>query len=293
MNKEVEIYLSKKSDKQKLIVIYWPTWCWKTKTSIDLAKYIDTEIISSDSRQIFKYLNIWTGKVKEEEKNWIVHHMIDIIEPNQKYSVWQYKSSTETIIDKLFNVWKIPILVWWTWLYIDSIIYDFKIPKIVEDIELRNKLEEEANIYGKEFVYNKLVKIDARYAQQLHPNNLRYVIRWIEIKTLTWKSKLEFREEKVLKYDTLFINPYDWNREKLYKNIDNRIETMFESWLADEVKNILQIWYKKDDFWLKSIWYKEVIDYLEWKVSLDSCVELVKKNNRNYAKRQLTWFRNY
>lgn len=293
INSDLENFINKKTTKQKIIVIYWPTWCWKTKKSIEIAKSINSEIIGSDSRQIYKYLDIWTWKVTEDEKQWIIHHMIDIIEPNQKYSVWQYKTDVESIINTIHNKWKIPLLVWWTWLYIDSIIYDFKIPKACEDIDLRNKLEEEASIYGKEFVYEKLVKIDPIYAKQLHPNNTRYVIRGIEIKTLTWHSKLDFREEKTLKYDTYFVNPYDWNRKVLYENIDKRIEEMFENYLIDEVKNILNMWYNKDDFWLKSIWYKEVIDYLDSKIDLKTCIELVKKNNRNYAKRQLTWFRNY
>lgn len=290
--KDLKKFLEKKSDKNKIIVIYWPTACGKTDLSIKIAKFLNSEIISTDSRQIFKWLDIWTGKVTEEEKEWIIHHMIDIIEPNQEYSVWEFKKEAEKIIKNIFKKWKIPILCWGTWLYIDSLIYDFKIPKVPADPILREKLEDERIKFWNEFIWKKLQEIDPDYASELHPNNYRYVIRALEVKILTWKSKKEFREEKNLKYDTFFITPYDWNREKLYKKIDLRIKSMFENWLLEEVKDLLTK-YKKTDFWMQTIWYKEIIDFFEWKLSFDDCVALVQKHNRNYAKRQLTWFRKY
>ena len=290
--KDLKKFLEKKSDKNKIIVIYWPTACGKTDLSIKIAKFLNSEIISTDSRQIFKWLDIWTGKVTEEEKEGIIHHMIDIIEPNQEYSVWEFKKEAEKIIKNIFKKWKIPILCWWTWLYIDSLIYDFKIPKVPADPILREKLEDERIKFWNEFIWKKLQEIDPDYASELHPNNYRYVIRALEVKILTWKSKKEFREEKNLKYDTFFITPYDWNREKLYKKIDLRIKSMFENWLLEEVKDLLTK-YKKTDFWMQTIWYKEIIDFFEWKLSFDDCVALVQKHNRNYAKRQLTWFRKY
>ena len=290
--KDLKKFLEKKSDKNKIIVIYWPTACGKTDLSIKIAKFLNSEIISTDSRQIFKWLDIWTGKVTEEEKEGIIHHMIDIIEPNQEYSVWEFKKEAEKIIKNIFRKWKIPILCWGTWLYIDSLIYDFKIPKVPADPILREKLEEERIKFWNEFIWKKLQEIDPDYASELHPNNYRYVIRALEVKILTWKSKKEFREEKNLKYDTFFITPYDWNREKLYKKIDLRIKSMFENWLLEEVRNLLTK-YKKTDFWMQTIWYKEIIDFFEWKLNFDDCVALVQKHNRNYAKRQLTWFRKY
>ena len=296
MNNHFDIldeFLKNKSQKDKIIVVYWPTACWKTSLWIEIAKKINSEIISTDSRQIFKYLNIWTWKVTQKEMFWIKHHMIDIIDPNINYSVWEYKKQSEKYIDYLISIWKIPILVWWTWLYIDSLIYDFDIPEVPASLELREKFEKEAIIYGKQFVYNKLVEIDSDYAKELHPNNLNYVIRALEIKILTWFSKKDFRKEKTLKYDTLFLTPYDNNRELLYEKINYRVQEMFDNWLIDEVKNILNIGFKQDDFWLKSIWYTEVIDYLNGNISLDDCINLVKQHNRNYAKRQLTWFNKY
>jgi len=285
-------FLRKKTNNKKIIVIYWPTASWKTALSIDIAKKLNTEIISTDSRQIFKEMDIGTAKITEKEMQWVKHYMIDIIYPNEDYSVAEFKNEADKIINKLIWEWKIPILAWWTGLYIDSLIYDFKIPKVPADWELRKKLEKEAEKFWKEYLYKKLQKLDPNYAKTLHPNNLQYVIRALEIKLLTWKSKSEFIQEKIPKYDILFLTPYDWNREKLYDRINARVELMFEQGLLDEVKNLLKR-YKKDDFWLKTIWYAEVIEYLDWKISLEEAKEKIKQNSRNYAKRQLTWFRKY
>lgn len=289
---KINEFLNNKDSKNKIIVIYWPTASWKTGLSIELARYLDTEIIWADSRQIFKNLDIWTWKVTIEEMQWIKHHMIDIITPDNDYSVGEYKAESEKIIEDIISKWKIPILCWGTWLYIDSLIYDFNIPKIPADEVLRENLEQERQEFWNEYLWKKLNEIDPDYAKELHPNNYRYVIRAIEVKTLTWKSKLDFKTEKKLKYDTLFLTPYDWDRDKLYGKIDLRIKQMFDLWLLDEVKWLLKK-YDKDSFWLKTIWYKEVIDYLDWNISLDEAISLVQKHNRNYAKRQLTWFRKY
>ena len=170
--------------------------------AIKIAKSINSEIISTDSRQIFKYLDIWTGKVTENEKQWIIHHMIDIIEPDREYSVWEFKVEAEKILENIFKKWKIPILCGGTGLYIDSLIYDFKIPKVPADARIRQDLEFEREKYWNEFIWKKLQELDPEYASELHPNNYRYVIRALEVKMLTGKSKTDFREEKTLKYET-------------------------------------------------------------------------------------------
>lgn len=310
---KIKKFLDKKTDLKKIIVIYWPTASGKTWLSIEIAKYLNSEIISTDSRQIFRELNIWTWKIKEDEMEWIQHYMIDIINPDQEYSVAEFKELAEQNMDIIFKKWKIPILCWGTWLYIDSLIYDFNIPRISANNEIRTKLENEAKEFWNDYVYDKLVKLDNEYAKELHPNNIRYVIRALEVKILTWKSKKDFREEKKLKYDVLFLTPYDWNREELYNKINTRVWMMFDEWLVNEVKELLKK-YNRDSFWMRTIWYKEVSDYLEniWKeytwdkilslwekeklwikLNLEETIELVKKNNRNYAKKQLTWFKKY
>ena len=221
---KINDFLNKKTDKQKLIVIYWPTASWKTGLSIEVAKYLNTEVIWADSRQIFKSLDIWTWKVTNDEMQWIKHHMVDIITPDIDYSVWEYKVAAEKIIEDIIKKWKIPILCWGTWLYIDSLIYDFDIPKIPADDNLRDSLDKERKEFWNQYIWDKLNKLDPNYAKELHPNNYRYVIRAIEVKTLTWKSKTEFRTEKSLKYDVLFLTPYDGDRVELYSKIDFRIK---------------------------------------------------------------------
>ncbi len=294
MFKEIEFkkFLNKNLE-QKLIVIYGPTASWKTAISIDIAKRLNTEIISSDSRQIFRYMDIWTAKITKDEMDWIPHHMIDIVNPDEHYSVWEFKNKSDKIILNLWKSWKIPIICGWTGLYIDSLIYDFFIPKVPPNKELREKLENEAKKYWNQYVYEKLKKIDPCYAKNLHPNNLSYVIRAIEVKTMTGIEKTKFIKEKKLKYDTFFINPFSWTREELYERINKRVHIMIESWLVNEVQNLLKMWYKKTDFWLKTIWYKEIISYLEKNISLDEAIKQIQQNTRNYAKRQYTWFKKY
>ncbi len=294
MDKKVEIFLKNKpSRKPKLIVIYWPTACGKTALSIEVAKFLDTEIISTDSRQIYKSMDIGTGKIKESEKQWIIHHMIDIIEPALPYSVWAFQRDAKTFIDWLHSRWKTPILCGWTGLYIDSLVYDFSLPKTPNSETLRKELEDELKEKGSEYMFEKLKRIDPEYDHEIHPNNTKYVLRAIEVKLLTGKSKSKFKEEKKLSYDTLFITPYDGNREKLYARINARVEAMFEEGLVGEVENLIKI--PRFIWSLASEWigYAEVIDYIHQKIPLKEAVNLVQQHSRNYAKRQLTWFRRY
>ncbi len=290
---ELDIFLERESGKKKLVVIYWPTAAWKTSMSIDIAQSLHSEIISTDSRQIFKHMEIWTAKVTQEEMHWIPHHMVDFLDPNTEFSVGEYKQAAEEIMERLYGENKIPILVWWTGLYIDSLIYNFDIPKVVGDKNLREKLEQEAEKYWVEYVYNKLVDIDPKYAQEVHPNNLQYVIRAIEVKLLSWKSKWETKTEKKLKYDVLFLTPYEWDREWLYNRINYRVDLMFEQWLEEEIRMLIKNGYDQNSFWMKSIWYSEYFKYLSWEYNFEEMKDKIKQHSRNYAKRQLTWFRKY
>jgi len=297
---QLETFLEQKSDLKKLVVIYGPTAAGKTEMSIDIAKHLGSEIISTDSRQIFKYMNIGTGKITQQETQWVAHHMLDIINPDQRYSVWEFKKASEQIMSELYSSNKIPILCWWTGLYIDSLIYDFNIPEIPADPELRADLEAQAEKYGNEHVFHQLVDADPEYDRALHPNNVRYVIRALEVKLLTGKSKTSFKQEKKLKYDVLFLTPegpadmYTQEyRDWLYDRINARVKIMFESWLLEENKMLLKKWYKKTDFGMKSIGYQEVQEYLDENISLEDAISQVQQNSRNYAKRQLTWFRKY
>lgn len=289
----IQKFLDKKSSLPKIIVIYWPTASGKTSLSIDIAKQLNSEIIWADSRQIYKLLNIWTGKITEKEKQGIVHYMIDILDINKDYSVVEFKKETEKIINSLHSKWKIPIICGWTWLYLDSIIYNFDIPEVEPDWDYRNKLEQIRLEKWNQYLWDMLNKVDPKYALTLSPANYRYVERWLEVFEKTGKSKLDLKWKSTPKYEVLFLTPYDGDRPKLYTRINARIEEMFEVGLIEETKNVLNLGYKKTDFWLNTIGYKETIEYLDWNLTLEECKNLVKQHNRNYAKRQLTWFRKY
>lgn len=292
MNLKETLEYFKANPDNKVVVIFGPTACWKTDLSIDIAKFLGTEIISTDSQQIFKGLDIWTWKITPEEMAWVKHHCLDIITPDISYSVWEFKQNAEKIIEELQWKAKVPMLVWGTGLYIDSLIFDFNIPRVPASDSLREELENYRLENWNEALHKMLEEIDPEYAKDLHPNNYRYVMRGIEVKKLTGSSKLEFREEKKLKKEVLFITPYSWNREGLYERINLRVKMMFSSGLVDEVKSLLEK-YDREDFWMKSIWYKEVCSYLNEEISLEEAIELVQKHSRNYAKRQLTWFNKY
>ncbi len=289
---KLDEFLEKKSKKQKIIVIYWPTASGKTGLSIEIAQYLDSEIISTDSRQIYKQMDIWTGKVTSEEMKNIPHYMLDIITPDEKYSVGEFKKEAEENIEKIIQKNKVPILCGGTGLYIDSLIYDFDIPKVPADENLRNKLEEEAKEFWNEYVYKQLQNVDPEYAKELHPNNVQYVIRALEVKIISWKSKKDFRGEKTMNYDVLFLTPYNGDRGFLYDRINTRVKMMFDEGLVEEVKKLRET-YQDSTAGLSTIWYIEVVKYLLWEYDLEECVSLVQQHNRNYAKRQLTWFRKY
>lgn len=290
---EVKKFIEKPSDKQKLIVIYGPTWSGKTAMSIDIAKMLDTEIISTDSRQIFKYMNIGTGKITPDEMQWVPHHMIDIVNPDEGFSMWEFVRQSSWIIEKLFKENKIPMLVWGTGLYIDSLIFERNAAKIGADPELRKELDTLSN----QELYNKLEEIDPQYAQELHPNNRPYVERGIEVMKLTGKSKTEFRAPKQLVYDVLFLTPEapKWvvYRKWLYNRINKRVEMMFDAGALSEVEELLEKGYKFWDFWMNSIWYWEFEKYFSWEINKEEVISKIQQNSRNYAKRQLTWFKKY
>lgn len=284
--------LSKYPTEKKVIVIYGPTACGKSHLALEIAKSIESEIVSVDARQIYRYMNIGTGKVTKDEKQWIPHHMLDIIDPSEAFSVADFRARTEPILDKLWSEWKTPILCGGTGLYLDSLIYEREYMGKPPDPERRKELEDFREKHGNEALWNKLHALDPVYADMLHVNNWTYVIRGIEIFEETGRSKLEAQHGQKLKYPTLFLTPYDGDRARLYEKINTRVEQMFATWLIEEV------WYIMDTFsshcpWLRTIGYKEVVDYLEWKTTLEDAISLVQQHNRNYAKRQITWNKKY
>ncbi len=273
---------------KKIIVLLGPTGVGKTSASILLAKELNTEIISADSMQIYRHMDIGTAKPSEAERDGIIHHMIDVVEPSEAYSAGRYIDDVAPIIEGLFQKGKTPIIVGGTGLYIKAMTRGiFSGPS--SDLELRDKLlarEEEE----KGSLYTQLTEIDPETANRTEPNNIRRIIRAIEvcIKSGNSLSSLQKNLTKPLPYDFIKIG-ITRDREELYQMIDARVDAMFRSGLIDEVRSIMQM--NPDRTPLQAIGYKEIVQYLNQQIDLQEAERLIKRNSRRYAKRQYTWFR--
>jgi len=275
-----------------VIVILGPTASGKTKLSIELAKDIDGEIVSADSMQIYKYMDIGTAKPTEEEKQGIKHHLIDEITPDEEFSVARFQQLAVKYIDDIINRGKIPIVCGGTGLYIDSLIYNIEFGDTICDWELREMLRKEALEKGNEYLHNKLKEIDPEAAEKIHMNNVKRVIRAIEVYTYTHKTISMLQKESrnnPSKYK-FYVFGLSMGREKLYERINQRVDRMIEKGLVQEVKKLMEMGYDKSTIAMQGIGYKEILSYLRGEISFDEAVYLLKRNTRRYAKRQFTWF---
>ena len=273
------------------IVIWGATATWKSKLSLLLSEFFSTEIISADSRQIFRWMDIWTDKVPLEWREKIPHHQIDIVDPDETYTAWQWKFDVENEVEEILSNWNHPIIVWWTWLYIDTIYKNFQMPECPPNYEYRNELQWKED---KEpwYVYKLLKEIDPEEAGKLHPNATRYIIRALEIHHEIWKTKTELFLHQPVKHPLLMI--WLWReKEETNMRINARIKEMLKGWLVDEVKWLLDKWYSPSLQSMQWIGYKEVIWYIQWEYDYDSMEELLRKNTHYLAKKQRTRFRRY
>ena len=279
-------------NKPKVIVICGPTASGKTALSIELAKKINGEIISCDSMQIYKYMDIGTAKPTLEEQKEVKHHLIDFVEPNQRYSVAEYKKDAEKSIEEILSKGKTPIIVGGTGLYVDSLIYGIEYPEIELDEEYRKQLEKEIEEKGLESLYNKAKEIDSKAMEKISPNDKKRIMRVVEIYKATGKTKTEQEIESrthEVKYDyKVFAIKMD--REKLYERINKRVDLMVKKGLIEEVQNILKK-YDKFPTAMQGLGYKEVVEYLDGKTTKEEMIDKIKMETRRYAKRQLTWFK--
>ncbi|AEV68354.1 tRNA (adenosine(37)-N6)-dimethylallyltransferase MiaA [Acetivibrio clariflavus] len=276
-----------------VIVILGPTASGKTKLSIELAKDIDGEIVSADSMQIYKYMDIGTAKPTEEEKQGIKHHLIDEITPDEEFSVARFQQLAVKYIDDIINRGKVPIVCGGTGLYIDSLIYNIEFGDTICDWELRERLKKEALEKGNEYLHNKLKEIDPEAAEKIHMNNVKRVIRAIEVYTYTHKTISMLQKESrnnPSKY-RFTVFGLTMGREKLYERINQRVDKMIEKGLVQEVKKLIEMGYDKSTIAMQGIGYKEILSYLRGETSFDEAVYLLKRNTRRYAKRQFTWFK--
>ena len=277
--------------KQKVIVIVGPTGIGKTRLSIELAKKIDGEIVSADSMQIYRKMNIGTAKPTDEEKQGIPHHMMDILDMGENFSVAQYQAMAFSCIEEILNKGKTPIVVGGTGLYINSIVDEIIYSEIEENPEYRQKLEEIALEKGNQVLHDELKAKDPKAAERIEVNDLKRIIRALEVYEMTGKTITEQQENskpKDTKYDYIIIG-LRTDRETIYDRINRRVDIMFEQGLLEEAKEILE---STDDNNTshQAIGYKELAKYFEGVESLEEAKENIKKESRHYAKRQFTWF---
>lgn len=274
----------------KVIVIVGPTCSGKTKLSLILAEKFKTEIISADSRQVYKKINIGTAKPTDKELKKVKHHFISELDLDQKFDANDFEKKSELIITNLLNNNKIPIVVGGSGLYIRALI-DGITDSVGTDEEVRAELHELRQKFGNEYLYNELKNVDPKSANNMLPQNWKRVMRALEVYKVTgnpiWKHHLS--QPKKEKFNFVQIGLM-WAREDLYFNINKRVDWMFENGLVEEVKAILAEGYSKNLNSLNTVGYKEVIEYLDRKILLEQAIELVKRNTRRYAKRQMTWF---
>ena len=279
--------------KKPLIIIAGPTACGKTESSVLLAKKINGEIISADSMQVYKYMNIGTAKITEEEKQSIKHYLIDEFYPDEDFSIAIFKEKATQYIKEIQNKGKVPILVGGTGFYINSVIYNNDFTETEKDETYRKELEQLAVNKGNDFLHNMLKEVDEQSAEAIHKNNVKKVIRALEYYKLTGEkisTHNEREKQKEKAYDTTFF-VLNMDREKLYNRINLRVDIMLKNGLVDEVKNLLEKGYKKELVSMQGLGYKEMIKYLEGEYRIDYAIKIIKRDTRHFAKRQLTWFK--
>lgn len=284
--------MQKDLKRKKVVVICGPTASGKTALSIELAKKIDGEIVSCDSMQIYKDMNIGTAKPTKKEMGGIKHYLLDYVSPTQRYSVADYKADAKKAIKEILDKGKVPIVVGGTGLYVDSLIYEIEYPNIEFDEEYRTKLEKEVRENGLNELYLKAKKIDPIAIEKISCNDKKRILRILEIFKATGKTKTEVEQESRKNEPEYDYKVYAllWDRNKLYNRINSRVDIMIKQGLIDEVKNILN---KYDTFptAMQGLGYKEVVQYLKGECTKEEMVEKIKKETRRYAKRQMTWFR--
>lgn len=269
-----------------LLVLLGPTASGKTALSLEIAKQFGGEIISADSRQVYKYMDIGTDKIPPEAQQGIPHYLIDIVEPDERFTVADFKKLAVEKIEEIEKCGKLSMLVGGTGLYIRSITQNFAIP--LENPLLRQQLLKELEEKGPQALHEKLAQLDPENAAKISPNNAPYIVRALEIFMTTGKPKIDRKTPSPYQILQIGLNPL---REILFKRIEKRVDEQINRGLTDEVKKLLQMGYPKDLPSMRTLGYREIVQYLEGKISLEQAVELIKQNTRNFAKHQMVWFK--
>ena len=276
------------------IIILGATATGKTAISIELAKKLNTEIVNADSMYIYKDLSIGTAKPLPDEMDGVIHHVIDVAEPNEDFNVVDFRNAAKPIIAEMFNRNLTPIIVGGTGFYIDSLVKNYSYGNTSKSDQLRIQLEDDLKLHGKEFLYNKLIELNPDIATKLHMNDTVRVIRALEILITSESSNpiLDNHEEPILK-KPLFIG-LNMQREILYDRINKRVDIMVDNGLIDEVKQLVDSGLTPETHQsMRGIGYKEIYDYIQGNCTLEYALDKIKQHTRNYAKRQITWFKRY
>ena len=279
--------------KQPLIIIAGPTAVGKTALSVALAKRISGEIVSADSMQVYRGMDIGTAKVTKEETCGVPHHLIDVLDPKDPFNVMTFRSMVKDAVRGIASRGNVPVLVGGTGFYIQSVLYDVQFEEDASSEELRKELEQEADVLGAEKMHERLRALDPDAAEAIHPNNIKRVVRALEYCLSTGrKISVHNREqrERTSPYSFLFY-VLTMDREALYQRIDLRVDQMMEQGLLAEVKRLRDEGVTSDMVSMQGLGYRQIFDYLEGIATLDEAVERIKRETRHFAKRQLTWFR--
>ncbi len=278
--------------KPKLIIIAGPTAVGKSDLGVELAIRIGGEIISADSMQVYRHMDIGTAKISHDEMKGVVHHMIDIIEPTENYHVYDFKQRAKKACDEIYSRGKIPIVVGGTGFYIQALLYDIDFSDRGEDSDMRLELQKIADNEGPEALHDILAELDPDTASSLHPNNVKRVIRAIEYARQNGEAISKHNEEQREKQ-----SPYDFryfvltdDRAAVYERIDARVDKMIATGLEDEVRSLVKMGCTPDMTSMQGIGYKQMLMYLNGEIDRDEAIRLIKRDSRHYAKRQLTWF---
>ena len=279
--------------KKQIIIIAGPTAVGKTEYAIETAKAINGEIVSADSMQLYKYMDIGSAKPTPEELSQAKHYLVDEIDPREKFSVAQYQKLAKAAIREIFDKGRVPVISGGTGLYINSLMYEMDFAAPPSDEAFRKELENTALQKGRDYLHSKLAELDPGAAARIHPNNVKKVIRAIEAAQNGNKIK-DFNNAQLPTADyDLLLAGLTRDRAELYERINRRVDILIEKGLVDEVSSLMQMGLGYDDISMKGIGYKEIIGSLEGKYPIEEAIELIKKNTRHYAKRQLTWLRRY
>ena len=280
--------------KQPLIILTGPTAVGKTKLSIALAKAVNGEIISADSMQVYKNMTIGTAKILPEEMDGVKHHLIDILEPEEEFNVVLFAKLAKQAMEHCWSQGKIPILVGGTGFYIQAVLYDIDFTENDDDKSYREELEQLAKEQGAEVLHERLKTIDAKAAEEIHPNNVKRVIRALELFEKSGGQKIsehnEEQKQKESPYNFAYFVLND-NRDVVYERINHRVDLMLEQGLVSEVKSLLAAGVPTTAVSMQGLGYKEIVAYLNGECTLDEAVYVLKRDTRHFAKRQITWFK--